>query len=616
MAQIIINEISKNYTYSTGTTSFCSVALPMTASWGPAFEDPDTLGIGLEDELEGTVFAHFPATQEGLDAFTATYRGPASNYRAAKDFSYQIAVSLLTAGYDLDVCRVCSGTHAAGTLNASVVNGDSSSALGTVTLKAKYPGSFGNNLIGLIKKVEGSHNYWNLLTYIVDSTGGKTAVENLVFVFDFDNSSDNIPHISEVTSNFFDIIVSGIDQDIDVVFDVNQVQLTGGSDRKEDGSAEAMMNDAIALAQTRFNIAAGTDSADYIAALNSIKSAGPSISKASSIRYMEWNYNAAYYTMDILADKLAYNSKRLIMPGWDDQNFWALTGETVVRMNSLSPLHTKMMEVAAIGRCMTALIDIPKSLERSGVWIDSPDAALEGYAQKISRYLPSSGAVNADGLFSTHSALFGPWATYKYVGVARSNIAPPSFLALLMNIGMLKNQSTQYEWIQPETRRHNLAIGTPDYKVPKKMLDNWQSNEGVSLNVLTQIPDQGFTIWGNSTLMDVPPATYNALQNLSTRYLMNAIKDIVYRAGIGITFQYNNQEAYSKFFAATTPLLDTMQMVGAITSYEVHMSKDLNALDSVNLNAVVGQIIIYVEGVISDITVDLIALPAGTEGIQ
>ena len=606
MAQIIINEISKNYTYSTGTSSFCSVAMPMTASWGPAFEDPESLGISMEEELEATAFVHFPATQEGLEAFTATYRGPAANYRAAKDFSYQIAVTLLTAGYDLDICRVCSGAHASGNLVATVGVGEAATT-GTVTFKAKYPGSFGNNLVGVIKKVV-NRNYWNMIVYVKDSNGGLTAVENRVFVFDPENATENILHVSEIDSNFFDILVDGIDQDNDVTFTPDTVTLTNGSDRKADGTADAMMDEAIDLAEKRFALVAATDPADYLAALNAIKSAAPSVSKAASIRYMEWNYNAVYYALEILSDKLAYNTRRLIMPGWDDQNFWFLSGETVKRFNSLSPLHCRMMNIAAQARCMTALLDLPKSLQRSGVWVDSTDSTQEGYAQKISRYQPEG--LNSDGLFSTHSALFGPWCQYKYVGTSSNNIAPPGFLALMIQIAMMKNQSLQYEWALPETRKQNLSIGAPDYKVPKKLLDNWQSIEGVSLNVLTQIPDIGMTTWGNSTALEVAPATYNALQNLSTRYLMNAVKDVVFRAGIGITFQYNNQEAYSTFYAAVTPLLDTMKSVGAITGYDIQMSKDINALDSVNLNSVVGVIELYVQGVINNISIDLIALPA------
>lgn len=612
MAQIIINEISKNYTYSTGTSSFCSVALPISASWGPAFEDPSTVGKTLDAELEETAFQHFPATQDGLEAFNATYRGPAANYRSAKDFSFYIALTLLTSGYDLDVCRVCAGAHASNKFDATI-SGGSGTSTGSITVRAKYPGSFGNNLMVSLSQIRG-RKYWSMITYIIDANGGRTAVENLTFVFNIDDSTDNILHVDEIVSNYIDIIVDGVDTDDGVTLSADQITLAGGSDRKADTSAASMMDDAIALATTRFSLVSASDGTDYIAALTALKATNPSVAKASSIRYMEWNYNAAFYTMGILTDKLAYNNKRLISPGWDDQNFEFITGEKVARLAGISPLHAQMMDVAAMSRCMCALLDLPKSLERSGVWIDSTDPTLEGYAQKVSRYTGSND-INSDGLFTTHSALVGPWCMYRYSGTTRQNSAPPGFLTLLIQIAMLKNQSLQYEWALPTTRQHNLSIGQPDYRVPKSLLDNWQSIDGVSLNVLTQIPDMGLTLWGNSTCFEVLPATYNALQNLSTRYLLDAVRDQVYRSGIAITFQYNNQEAYSAFYASVSPLLDTMKSVGAITNYEIHISKDLNALDNVNLNSVVGVVQLWVEGAINDIKVDLVALPAGTENM-
>lgn len=609
MAKITINEISRNYTYSAGNSSFCSVALPITACWGPAFEDPESAGVTLDEMLENTAFQHFPSTQEGLEAFTATYRGPAANYRAAQDFSYNIAVTLLTTGYDVDVCRVCAGTHASATFNATI--GTGTTTAGTFVVRAKYAGSFGNNLIVTLRQVPGK-KYWNLITYIQDSTGVTTAVENITFVFDMDNSTDAILHVSEIRSNFLDFVVTGIETDDDVTMSATKATLSGGSDRPADRSAAAMMDDAIGLATTRYGYVGASDPDKYVSALVQLKGNNPSVSKASTIKNREWNFNAAYQVLDILTDKLAYNSKRMILPGWDDQDIEFITGEKVSRLDGISPLHARMMEVAANTRCCAALLDIPRSLNRSGVWIDSSEESAEGYAQKISNYIPT-GTFDDDGLFSTHSALFAPWCQYKYAGTSRNNIAPPSFLALMIQISMIKNQSLQYEWAMPTTRQHNLTIGAPDYIIPKRLLDNWQSIEGVSLNCICQIPDQGMTLWGNSTAYNVPVAQYNALQNLSTRYLFDAIKDLAYRCGIGITFQYNNQEAYSQFYAGCSPLLDTMLSVGAITKYEIHMSKDINALDSVNLNSVVGQIIIWVEGIINDITIDLIALPAGTE---
>lgn len=618
MAQITINEVSQNYTYNIGTNSFCTVAMPITASWGPAFVDPEAVGQDLDTVLENTVWQRFPATQAGLEAFVSTYRGPAANYRIAKDYSYQMAMTLLTSGYDVLVCRLCPGTHA----QATVTTAEG----GSLTLKAKYPGTFGNSLIATLNKIP-NRDYWNLIVYVLDSSGVKTAVENIVFAFELEHTTDSILHIQEVESNFLTFTVSGsVKDNSDFGTAASAIRLgatddSKGTDRSIDGTAEQMIDDAIKYAKSRYasvvSSTADVDKLEYIMALQDVKSANPDASTAATIKYNEWLYTFALNVYDLLKDKLAYNPNRVISPGWDDQDISALTGQQVTRLGTLSPIHVKLMDVAYYSRCATALLDIPKSLPRSAVYNDSTVDSEEGYAQKLARFVPKNAAMDINGaLYQTHSALFAPWGQYTYVGTSKQNPASPSFQTLLIQRAMLMNQSVQYEWAMPSNRKHKLALGKLDYTVPKKLLDVWQTLEGVGVNVITNIPDLGTSLWGNSTLYEVPPATYQALANLSTRYLVNAIENIAYKAGISITFQYNNDEAYSKFYAAVTPILDTMKNVGAIDGYYVKMAADVNGLDQVNANTVIGKIYLVINGVINDIIIDLIALPPGTDLTQ
>ena len=604
MANITINEISRNYSYNVGTSTFATVALPITASWGPAYQDPEALGVSLDYMLENTTWNHFPSSQEGLEAYVSTYRGPASNYRLAKDNSYQLAMTLLTSGYDVLVCRLCPGTNAQGTFTS---NGGQ-----TLTVKAKYPGTFGNSLMIVLTKIP-NRTYWNLITYIVDSAGIKTSAENLSFVMDLADANDSILHIDEIESDFLTFTISDTIPST-ATFTEQSIMLIGGTDKAETGEADAMMTEALELAKKRYTDAGHSDSAEYIQALTTLQGASPDVATAESVRYMEWMYTNCINVYDLLKDKLTYDHNFIISPGWDDMNVTEIDGSVPTRFNEISPLHLKLMDCAYYSRCACSLLDIPRSLPRAAVYNESTDEGEEGYAQMLARYTPPNTDfdVNAS-LYHTHSALFGPWAQYTYVGTSRQAPAPASFLHLLINRAMILNQTVQYYWILPSTRKHTLTIGKPDYNVPKTLLDEWQKLEGVGVNVLTTIPDLGTTIWGNSTLYEVPPATYQALANLSTRYLVNAIEDIVYKSGIAITFRYNNEEAYSSFYAGVTPTLDTMKNAGAIVDYYVRMSADINGLDQVNANSVIGKIYITVPGVINDITVDLIALPPNVD---
>lgn len=938
MADIIINEISQNYSYVIGDESFATVALPITAQWGPGYFEPATMGISGDGraekkvtELEDVVWQRFSANQAGIEAFVSMYRGPANNYRLAKDYSYQMAMTLLSAGYDVLVCRLNPGTYAQGIVlrdtskdtsiskesvsfadgvatlanpaiaegtvvlkvtdstnttttyvdnrkgqflkGSSVLSGvainydtgkitvdstpdvvadelisceitsntvevivlepvdgaeyeysndnganwqasskftglladenygilvrikdaedvfDSiivrtqveSIAEGTVVanydhayeysgkfiLSAKYVGSFGNRLLCTLKKMR-NRNCWNLIVYIIDSTGVKYSVENKTFTFEIENSSDSVLHLEEIESDYINIEVEGVIKDgATFTEDANNISFSGGADRPSDtainfasdasysitpildengeqeadgetgrdkyralmedetvflrtgvvqlghkdvvpGTVQYMVNgnvyadvpsspsgggeisqgtiavkvddththtvtinykagtisssdrkgqkdsitynygdvvyredllldDAITYAKRRYDIVMHVnnasynsctleqkdeilDNALYITALNNLKNYGaPDLAVASTRRYQEWLYTEVQDVYDLLLDRLSYAPNRVISPGWDDQDILELTPDAeLTRFEEMSPLHYRLMYVAYYARCTTAYIDVPKSLKRKYVYNGSLESNEFGYVQMLARYEPTSEDLSIDGtLYPTHSALFGPWGTYKYVGTNKYCPANPGFLALIIQKSMLKNQAVQYEWIQPSNRQCSVNIGKMAYTVPQKTLDLWQpepdQDGGCGVNAIGDIPSVGLSIWGDSTLYENPPAVYQALRNLSTRLLVNALKNQAYKVGLSITWNYNNETAYSKFHVGMTPLCDAMRNAGAIEDYYIRMQADLDKIGQVKANSCIGKIYLVPVGTIQRITVDLIALPPGTD---
>ena len=642
MANIVINEISDNYTYNIGDNSFATVALPITASWGPAYLNPSSVGLtednaGFTSELDNIKWAHFPATRQGLDAFVSAYRGPSSLYKAHKDYSYQTAITLLASGYDVLVCRVCGGKSAVGYLKVAGTSetypAGSEETWEGFLINAKYAGTFGNNLRVTITQAALSitQKYWNCIVSIVDSTGGVSAVENFNFVITepvTGDLPDYILPIGEINSEFVDInCTSGLLDSTTFTTGTAKLGETAANKGTDDIGIEdtstlstektAVLN----LVNVRYTAAGYTVSSEgpaYYKAVNDIPIVNDPAHNIVAVsmtdllywKHMEFNYTAAYYAFSLLRDKLQYNPQRIMAAGWDDQDIAVYNGagfgSTVKPV--VSPLHKAIMNAAYYGRCGAGLIDIPRSVPQSMVY--NITAGSEGYAQLLAKEtLPESALDKNAGLYVTHCALFAPWGQYKFIGMGRMTKASPSFLALMIQRAQILNQPIQYEWCLPTDRKHNLNIGKMDYEVNKATLDKWQKLEGVGVNVITPIPGLGTNLWGNSTLFNVPPATYQALANLSTRYLMNAVENVAYTVGLTITFQYNNDQAYSTFYAGVTPILDTMKNVGAIRDYRVQMSADINGEDHVNANTVIGKIYLVVEGVINDIVIDLVALP-------
>ena len=807
MAEIIINEISQNYLYNVGDTSFATVALPITASWGPGLfaKLPEDI---TEDDLDALQWNHFTANQAGLDAFVTTYRSPTSVYRIAKDNSYQMAISLISAGYDVLVCRV-------GTGNKAKYDGDG------LKVEAKYPGTFGNQ-IGVDVKLVNPATY-NVIVYVIDVNGGKTAVENATITTELTSVSDSVIYIDEFESNYIIIetleavtdtkrLAGGTDyQYTDTTFDTlwawyqkrygeaysdveveyasakypyantqissnpdkyrvdelslaskypgafgNATNATLFQDRKfaddatlvykytvdeavkldkidvtyygsiaveaytttlattafegtgfyhtltishnsitdvevsfvtnaewatetikywenidiphtilsvtiedgvvadepvstlpltvsddptyilEVGNTDVSASEIIETLQFKINTIDDVDS-KYISleaineeaseaadipgsvTLSGVNPNSPTYANSeyalkllsdhtadSVAAYKQAIYSLAFTAYDSLYDKLTYRFEAVITPGWDDQDISEIGGE-FTKTPIISALHCKLMDVGFYSRCGTAFLDIPKALPRRFVWDDS--TANPGYAQKLSKRT----VIDDDGLYTTHSTLVVPWGQYTYAGTSKPATASPAFQALLIIRAMILNQSIQYWWCLPTNRSHNLKLGKFDYTIPAKLLKQWQQSTGVGVNCITSLPDLGNTLWGNSTLFDVPPATYQALADLSTRNLFNAVEDIVYRCGVSITFQYNNGQAYDKFYAGVTPLLDTMKNVGALKDYRVRMSQDIDSLGQVRARSVIGAVYLKLEGVVNDIKVDLVALPPQTD---
>lgn len=684
MAHININEISQNYSYNVATSSYATVALPITACWGPGYFDPDTY---FPDEhaneenynqkvsrmLEQTHWLRFPSSQEGLERFVATYRGPSTPHRLANDYSYQMAMTLLTAGYDILVCRLCPGAHASLTVKQGGT-GRLDEDVPSILMRAKYPGTFGNNLSIRITKTK--HNslfklpenligdrpdcFWTVTTYLDNKENGThTPLETHYITFHLEFATDQILYYKDIESKYWEITkvtkpikeTSGAEDIGEYSMYTQMIRIEnkfdGGTDYNTEIADEKISEQLTKLDESRYDWAQHfynhkrgfkdtTKSAienkplDFkrIALYRTWLHASLVCAKTSPTALagednaVTSGINGVY---DLLKDKLSYNPNRVISPGWDDQDYLfyyddleAIEQRTGQNRNEPniepSPIALKLLDVAANSRCATAYIDIPRCLNRQFVKFDvDPTGQYKGYADALAQNYQQYNYVNKDGLLTTHAALFAPWGQYQYVGTSKMVQTSPSFLALMIQRAQILNQPIQYEWALPTNRKHNLRIGKLDWTVPKHLLDKWQSNEGVSINAITTLPDLGTNIWGNSTLFDTPPATYQALANLSTRLLVNAIEDVVYRVGLSITFQYNNDQAISKFYAGVSPILDTLKNVGAIEDYKIRMNPDIRGLDHVNANTLIGKVYVKIFGVINDIDVDLICLPPGAD---
>jgi hypothetical protein len=219
--------------------------------------------------------------------------------------------------------------------------------------------------------------------------------------------------------------------------------------------------------------------------------------------------------------------------------------------------------------------------------------------------------------YSTFGEVVGPWCKTTLAFSGSNSWIAPEIAHLLLIISAKGIGGQNKWWMVPAGMIGTGIVHTPEYKIKRHYLDLIQDHdEGVCLNPLMEVPGKGFTCFGNSTLWDKPLGSYNALQNLSTRFLTNRVKQRIWDTALQILFRYNNEDAYSHFYAGLSPLLDEMRAVGALTGneynpwgYRIIMNPDIVNLDRINANTVIGKVELAVTGVIDTVDVDLFLLP-------
>ena len=505
----------------------------------------------------------------------------------------------------------------------------------TLSVVAKYPGSFGNNLKIRVRCSLNSKGYKIGTVEVFDNNGHTQHPNEIVptdqlleivsVAFDAEAATDSQPLITEATfSNietpqFFTMLNRVSIEPSEYPVGVNVFSLTAGTDYSlscvvgEHEGETPTAQDIVDIVSERFN---NSDS-PYVDYINIVAKAYAADDTDSLIRLynQQMLYHNFYRCMDELTDPLNYDWDALFCGIADDQYVPKafLAGNPQFYMDyEVTKIMTKMIEVAASSKCGVAIIGTPFGMPR-GMQTGVGSNAVRTGALKFKDDLSSA----VGSVYSTFGEVVGPWCRTTLALSGSNAWVCPELAHLLLIINSAGTGGINKWWLVPAGMLGTGVVHSPEYKIKKAYLDLIQDHdEGVCLNPLMEVPGKGFTCFGNSTLWDKPLGTYNALQNLSTRLLTNRVKQRIWDTALQILFKYNNEDAYSHFYAGLSPLLDEMRSVGALTGndynpwgYRIIMNPDIINLDRINANTVIGKVELAVTGVIDTVDVDLFLLP-------
>ena len=609
MPKINITEHSDTYSFQVRNNNYATVALPITACWGPAYL--------ASSEDANPDWIHFTAGYKGTTEFMNTFKGP-NTYLGTREKSYDYALKLLAAGYDILVKRV-DGLGSAADRIYSFNTVDSTKYWITVT--AKYPGTYGNNLsvelAGTVSTTRPSESVGTLSVFQkATDTSPRQLLERINVALHPDAESETLPLITEITSNYIEAPVfstGGTVADLQPI-SVSAVKWTGvnfpirldmAAASGTDYTNRTITGEAITGAAVNNLVSTRVGAGSYLTYITSLTTDDTQVIRL-------YNQQILYTQMEAciaeLTDPISYDWDVLFSAIADDQYMPksyidTLANPTAVTYN-VTTLTKKMVEVAAQSKCGCAFLGLPFNCTRSAA-VDYKDKLNSAIATVYSKE------------YTTFAELVGPWCKTT-LPISGSNAwITPELAHLLLIINAPGIGGINKWWMIPAGMTSTGVAHSPEYKIKKTYLDTIQNHdEGVCFNPLMEVPGKGFTCFGNSTLWNKPLGTYNALQNLSTRLLCNRVKQRIWDVALQILFKYNNENAYSHFYAGLSPLLDEMRSIGALTGneynpygYQIIMNPDIVNLDRINANTVIGKVYLAVTGVIDTVDVDLFLLP-------
>lgn len=237
--------------------------------------------------------------------------------------------------------------------------------------------------------------------------------------------------------------------------------------------------------------------------------------------------------------------------------------------NSSSIVKRMITAAATRGDCI-ALIDHTNNPNRK---LDSDDSSsvyssINTYVDEnpiaVTRNLIDGSTLTEDGY--SYGAMFTPHAVF---GTNFSNQIMPASFGYLLALAKSIQSNPNYLAIAGVTRgllKNNIVGLTQN--ITNVICNEYQNQNGVSINSITNIKPYGYAIWSNRTLRK-NNGYLNALSLLNLRMLTTDIKKVTYSACQKYTFENNSDILWLNFKSSIDPTLAKMLTNNALSGYQI-----------------------------------------------
>lgn len=460
--------------------------------------------------------------------------------------SWDYATEMIEAGFPVLFKRIIPESAMA------VATAEVAGSAGSITVKAKYPGSYGSKL-GFFISYNDNNKLLACKVYYKDSNR-YTLVESVKigYIIPEDGVNQNTAitnALKGISSKAFTSVEVSVSEDYAYQVMDEVKMLAGGSDGSVADCIEILRKEVI------------TDSIDGETAVDLPGNSVESLAYASPYSFITDKYET-------------------------DVKF--ITSGGIVDQNSYTSIAERIGQICNFRKDCIGIPDIYEDCEKANV----------------------HEAFNSLGVGETYCAAYAPWA-YVKLSNGETKLMSPSFIFLQTLAKSISKGN--YIWKAPAGVQRMIVenLVEPMYEVSGSLMKKWQNSDTQAINPIMKLRNYGYCIYGNRTLYTPTSTTSSALQQLSVRLATIEIKKKIFDISCKLTFENNIQYTWDEFRSELSDLLVTMKSTFGIYDYQIIFDGTTTSQDNVNNRTAVGRVRISIMNTIENFDIGFELLPQG-----
>ena len=267
------------------------------------------------------------------------------------------------------------------------------------------------------------------------------------------------------------------------------------------------------------------------------------------------------------------------------------TGANNVVYTKVTPIHESMKDLVTSRKDCIALIDVPDEYD--------PKKIIE-YSRLIN---------------TSYATMHFPWCyvSSPYIAGALIKMAP-SYIFMYTFLQNLENNIDSQKWFPPAgvTRATARVVKKPDFEIGSVLLDDWQNNNTSRVNPVMKLKQYGYVIYGQYTCLEaIDQFTHSALESLNVRLVANTVKKKIFDVCLNLAFDPNGEKLWLKFFAQMDEFLRFMKYNEGVYDYKIVMDESTVTTDDINHLRCPGKVYIAPTRTAEFFDIDFIITEAG-----